>query len=223
MSLAHEDTMQGYYRKRAPVYDRVYAYPERQSDLRWLEEEIPSLLSGRRVLEVAAGTGYWTRFISRRAELICATDGAAETLGQVSARDLGCPVSTQVADAYELAGVEGAFSGAFAGLWFSHVPVSRRGEWFTALHARLQPGAQVVLIDNSQAQCLRLPLTRRDDQGNSYQTRETDDGQQYEVLKNFPTEVELLDLVEDTAKPASCRYVSLEHFWLFAYELAARD
>ena len=30
---AAEDAMQRYYQDRAPVYDRVYAYPERQSDL----------------------------------------------------------------------------------------------------------------------------------------------------------------------------------------------
>ena len=46
--------MRAYYRERAPVYDRVYAYPERQDDLRWLEAAIPAALADRDVLEIAA-------------------------------------------------------------------------------------------------------------------------------------------------------------------------
>jgi hypothetical protein len=49
-----------YYRDRAAVYDAVYAKPERQADLSTLREVLPPLVAGRRVLEIAAGTGYWT-------------------------------------------------------------------------------------------------------------------------------------------------------------------
>ena len=91
MIMAHEDTMQGYYRERAPVYDRVYAYPERQADLRWLEREIPALLSGRRVLQVAAGTGYWTQFSSADAQSLSAQPTAHPS------RLLRCPTGTLVA------------------------------------------------------------------------------------------------------------------------------
>ena len=54
-----------YYKDRAPIYDRVYAYPERQDDLRFLEGYISAQFAGLDILEVAAGTGYWTAFLSR--------------------------------------------------------------------------------------------------------------------------------------------------------------
>ena len=35
--MAEIQDMTPYYRERAPVYDAVYGYPERQADLRFLE------------------------------------------------------------------------------------------------------------------------------------------------------------------------------------------
>ena len=35
-----------YYKERAPIYDRVYSYPERQSDLRFLEDKVAVQLAG---------------------------------------------------------------------------------------------------------------------------------------------------------------------------------
>ena len=60
-----DSKMKTYYRERAPVYDRVYTYPERQKDLRFLEDYIAKQFTGLDVLEIAAGTGYWTQFIAR--------------------------------------------------------------------------------------------------------------------------------------------------------------
>ena len=211
--------MRAYYRERAPVYDRVYAYPERQDDLRWLEAAIPAALADRVVLEIAAGTGYWTQCISLRATSICATDTALEALRQVPARPLACPVETRVAGAYGLNDVGGRFSGAFARLWFSHIPIARRADWFRALHACLAPGASVVIVDNSAAQCRRLPIARTDQAENTYQLRETDAGKEYEVLKNFPVASELEAVVRQAARPGSSRFVELEHYWFFSYAL----
>ena len=53
--------MEAYYHERAPIDDAVYAYPERQPELRYLENYVGDAFANRRVLEVAAGTGYWTQ------------------------------------------------------------------------------------------------------------------------------------------------------------------
>lgn len=209
--------MRRYYRNRAPVYDRVYAYPERQADLARLSTALPALLAGRRVLEVAAGTGFWTEKIAATAESVLATDVTPETLSELAARDLPATVTSQVADAYDLSALAARFDGIFAGLWFSHVPVSRRRAFFDALHAVLEPGARVVLLDNSAAQCARLPIIHTDPEGNTYQDRVTDDGDVHRVLKNFPDEATLRALVADRATDVA--HESLEHFWLFTYRL----
>ena len=44
--------MQSYYALRANEYDRVYLKPERQADLRQIEQWLPSVLAGATVLEV---------------------------------------------------------------------------------------------------------------------------------------------------------------------------
>jgi predicted methyltransferase len=46
----------------------VYAKPERQADLTILRDDIAgSVLACKRVLEVAAGTGWWTDVLAARA------------------------------------------------------------------------------------------------------------------------------------------------------------
>lgn len=61
--LTADSEMQRYYADRALEYEAVDAKPERLADLRFLESWVPSMLSGRHVLEVACGTGYWTRLL----------------------------------------------------------------------------------------------------------------------------------------------------------------
>ena len=47
----------GYYAARAAEYEKVYDKPERRDDLERLHEIVPAYFDGRRVLEVACGTG----------------------------------------------------------------------------------------------------------------------------------------------------------------------
>jgi len=197
------------------VYDRVYRYPERQRDLRYLEEYIPKQFTGLNVLEIAAGTGYWTQFIRRQAKSIIATDVTIEALQQIGGRDLKRPVATRVLDAYSLDQLDRTFGGTFAGLWFSHVPIERRGEFLASVHRRLETGAIVVFLDNSKTQCVKLPLTYTDEMGNTYQDRITDSGDTHGVLKNFPTKDELLEATANIG--IEHRYLELEHYWLLQY------
>ena len=61
--------LERYYSKRAAEYEQIYDKPERQHELEWLRHRIPDALRDRTVLEVACGTGYWTQFIAREAQL----------------------------------------------------------------------------------------------------------------------------------------------------------
>ena len=209
-------TMKAYYRERAPVYDRVYQYPERQADLRFLEELVATTFRGLSVLEVAAGTGYWTPHIARAAQSILATDATADALAQIAERPLKAPVETKIVDAYALSDLGQTFQAGFAGCWFSHVPVARQTEWLNQMHACLEPGAKVMLLDNGPAQCERFPLVDEDDDGNTYQERVTDAGKRYRVLKNFPTQATFASLLGDSA--ASFEYRALDHYWYVTYQ-----
>jgi len=137
-------SLRDYYESRAPEYDAIYRRPERQDDLAALRTDIPPLVAGRRVLEVAAGTGYWTQHIAKTALSVVATDINPAPLAIAESRDYGqTPVRFQLADAFALEGIEGNFDALFAGFWLSHVPVRDLPSFLEQVRRRLgyHPGA----------------------------------------------------------------------------------
>lgn len=211
--------MATYYARRATVYERVYFKPERQSDLRAMEASLPALFTGRHALEIACGTGWWTPHAARDAASWLATDLNPETMALAQAKPLPTCVRFAPVDAYTLAGLPGApFDAAFAGCWWSHVPLQRLRGWLDTLHARLAGGARVVFLDNSFVQTRSTPISRRDKFGNSYQQRALDDGSLHEVLKNFPTRDEAFAALGPRARDP--QWIEYEHYWLLSYLLA---
>ncbi|MGZ5217120.1 MAG: class I SAM-dependent methyltransferase [Caldimonas sp.] len=206
-----------YYAERAAEYDRVYDKPERQDDLRALKRRLPPLFSGTRLIEVACGTGYWTQFIAPGAREVVALDAAPETLAIARGR-VGANVELLVGDAYDLPGDRGLFDAAFAGFWFSHVARRRRREFLEGLGRVLVPSAQVVLLDNRYVEGSSLPIAERDAEGDTWQTRTLSDGSVHRVLKNFPTETELRELVAGLGESAVIE--NFEYYWVFRYAAA---
>lgn len=223
--------MAAYYAQRAAYYERVYFKPERQADLRAMEAWLPGELAGRRVLEVACGTGWWTPHGARDAAAWLATDLNPETLAVARRKPLPACVQLAAVDAYTwdgltqalsanpAGGLAAGFTGAFAGCWWSHVPLQQLPVWLESLHARLQPGARVVFLDNSFVQTSSSPLTRQDAAGNTYQQRTLDDGSVHEVLKNFPTPEQARALLGPRAQ--RFQWQDWTHYWALSYELGA--
>lgn len=213
------DTMAAYYARRAASYERIYAKPERQADLRALEAALPPLFTGRRVLEVACGTGWWTPHCARDAAAWLATDLNPETLAIARTKPLPASVQFATVDAHALQGLDGqVFDAAFAGFWWSHVLLQRLPSWLETLHARLQPGARVVFLDNANVPGSSTPLSRTDAAGNTYQQRLLDDGTRHEVLKNFPTRDQAIAMLGPRARDP--HWHAAGYFWLLHYTLA---
>ena len=214
--------LQSYYAARASEYDRVYLKPERQSDLRQIEQWLPSVLAGAAVLEIACGTGYWTRFIAPIASAVVALDSSPETLRIAQARVVATNTRFQVGDAYALTGFGRSFSAAFAGFWFSHVPLERQREFLLGLNSALAPSARVVLLDNLYVAGSSTAIAERDGSGNTYQSRSLSDGSTHRVLKNFPSEAQLQALAE-TGLGESCVYRRWQYYWAFEYRVPESD
>jgi SAM-dependent methyltransferase len=202
-----------YYRDRCAEYDAIYAKPERQEDLARLHALLPPVVAGRKVLEIAAGTGYWTRTLSRSASAITATDINAETLDVAREREFGpAPVTLRLADAYALDEIPGQFDMAFVGFFWSHVLRADLPRFLAGLHARLGRGARVIVLDNRYIPGSSTPISRTGPDGDAFQLRTLNDGRSYEIVKNFP---ERGQFTADVAAVAGeVKWTQLDYFWL---------
>lgn len=216
MAMADPD-MTRYYAQRAREYESIYDKPERQDDLARLRTMLPAMFSGRRVLEIACGTGYWTQYLAREAREIVGIDVNDETLDIARSKQLPATrVSYRIADAYALPDDLGEFDAAFAGFWWSHVLIRDRRRFVEALDRCLAPGARIALLDNLYVEGSSTPITRCDTEGNTFQARRLANGSQHEVLKNFPSEAGLVGDIAGLGRNA--RFTALRYYWLFAYE-----
>jgi SAM-dependent methyltransferase len=210
--------LQQYYGKRASEYEQIYDKPERQAQLEWLRHRIPEIFRDRTVLEVACGTGYWTQFIAPAARHVHACDINEPVLEIAREKPLPAGrVSFFIADAVTLEGVPAGCDAAFAGFWWSHVKKSDLAAFVKNLALHLEPGATVAILDNTFAPGSSTPVSRRDAEGNTYQKRRLANGDEYEVLKNFPTAEELREALGPVAREAHLE--SLMYYWLLVFQL----
>ena len=117
--------MIAYYAHRAAEYERVYASPRWQDDLEQIRGRIRAIFAGRRLFEVACGTGYWTRYAAERAGRVHATDVNDDTLALARAKSYGASVTFERRDAYAPATGRARFDAGLAALWLSHVDLGR--------------------------------------------------------------------------------------------------
>lgn len=213
-----QTTLLDYYGRRAHEYERIYHKPERQADIARLAEHLRGALRGRRILELACGTGYWTAAIADAAESILATDASEEVLCVARAKGLDpARVSFELADAYNPLRSLRDFTAGFAGFWWSHIPRTRLNAFLERFHSAMRPGARVVFADNRFVQGSSTPICRTDGDGNTYQLRHLQDGSSHEVLKNFPSAEELHEVL----KPYSdaIEITRFEYFWCATYDI----
>ncbi len=205
-----------YYEKRANEYEIIYHKPERQTELRKLEAILQTSFSNLNVLEIACGTGYWTQFLAKSAKSIVAMDYNQAVIDVANQKDYGnCPVSFIQDDAYSLNKIEKKFNAAVVGFWWSHIAKDKQSHFLDALHAKLTPDAKVIILDNRYVEGSSTAISRIDEYGNSYQVRHLNNGNDHEIIKNFPTEGELLKSFSGQSK--NLKYQQLDYFWLFEY------
>jgi SAM-dependent methyltransferase len=211
--------MTAYYARRAAEYERVYTSPRWQDDLAVLRPRVGDFFAGRRVFEVACGTGYWTHLAAERARAVHATDLNDDTLALARAKSYAAPVSFARRDAYAPAATAERFDAGLAGLWLSHVDLARMKAFLRAFHSHLEPGAAVLMFDErATGERPNPPASRVDEAGNRYEMRRLQDGERFEIVKNLFDRVRLEALILPHA--ASMSYRELQYFWLVEYAVA---
>jgi ubiquinone/menaquinone biosynthesis C-methylase UbiE len=210
--------MEQYYEDRAAEYETVYAKPERQNDLVYLKTWLAKAVEGRNVLEVAAGTGYWTAVAAGTARNIVATDINKGPLGIARGKELGQHVRFVLRDAYALEGlsdpVSAGFDAGMAMFWWSHVAKADQARFLAGWARVLAPGARILMIDNRYVPGSSTPISRRDEFGNTYQRRHLADGAIHEIVKNFPDRADIGAALSDVAE--DIEFEELDYFWLLS-------
>lgn len=188
-----------YYGARANEYESVYERddPNVQQELAVLQSVLKTLVKDRRVLEVACGTGFWSRIAAEAAAYLVGTDVRPEVLELAKEKRIPPDRAEFVlGDAYQLDRVNGSFDFGLANFWLSHVPKNRIDDFLTGFHRRLGPGSRVFMADNVYVAGRGGELLSKPDCEDTYKLRVLADGSRHEVLKNYYTYEELKELFE---------------------------
>ncbi len=193
-------TMLAYYEARAPEYDDWYLRRGRyergpihdaawNAELdaagRWLDE-LP--IRGE-IVELAAGTGWWSPLLASKGELSL-YDGTAAPLERARERLVAHQLRAHlhVRDAW--AEPDRQVDAVFTGFWLSHVPRARLAEFLAIVRRWLKPGGTFAFIDSlpdEQSSATDHPAPADD-----ASVRHLNDGRAFTIVKVYyqPGELE---------------------------------
>lgn len=204
--------MHAYYSDRAKYMAKGLEI-EPTGQLLEIIAELKAQSKDRTVLEIACGTGYFTRFAGPISRSTVAMDYSEQMLGV--ARSLQVKNALIVYDdAYRLGSVgDERFEFGFAMHWVSHIPMARWDEFFRAFHARLKPGAKVLLVDGIRRPDDADPYYSKIATRDSHEIRRLPNGESYEIVKFFFTPDELRTLLQPYADNIQIRF-ERPRWWL---------
>jgi SAM-dependent methyltransferase len=202
-----------YYAERAPEYDdwwyrrgRYELEPDAlerwQADVAEAEAALEDLPPGGSALELAAGTGIWTRKLIRLADHVVAVDANAETLALNTAE-----AEFVRADVFEWEPAE-RFDLVFFSFWLSHVPEERFDEFWSVVRAALAPAGRVFLIDSGAGDRAHTGT----DQADGEETRSLADGRSFRIVKRRWRPDELAARVRPLGLELELRDSTNDHF-----------
>ena len=184
-SAADNQALKDYYAARAPEYDEFYTTTGRppleqavfQADLDaatlW-RDDLP--ISGE-IVELAAGTGWWSPLLAQKGELAL-YDVSDEVL--VRARDRllahGLRAHIHIRDAW--AEPDRQVDVVFCGAWLSHVRRKRLPEFLAIVRRWLKPGGLFAFIDEAGQPGFERTVDEQ-------QPRQLNDGREFQIIKVF--------------------------------------
>jgi SAM-dependent methyltransferase len=194
-----------YYDARAPEYDDWYLRRGRYErgaihDAAWNAELdtagrwLDGLPWSGEIVELAAGTGWWSPLLASRGELsLYDTSPAALERARDRLVAHGLRAHLHIRDAWEEP--DRQVDGLFMGFWLSHVPRTRLADFLTLSRRWLKPAGRLAFIDS-----LADPASGAADHptpADDLAVRRLDDGSEFTIVKVFYSPAELTAALAD--------------------------
>ena len=195
------DDMVAYYEARATEYDDWYLRRGRYArgaihDAAWHAEVdragrwLDGLPLAGRIVELAAGTGWWSPLLAGKGELAI-YDAAAAPLDRARDRLVAHRLRAHIHVRDAWADPDGVADALFTGFWLSHVERARLGDFLELARRWLRPGGRYAFIDSladaaSGAADHPVPTADR-------AVRRLDDGREFTIVKVYYTPEELVE------------------------------
>jgi demethylmenaquinone methyltransferase/2-methoxy-6-polyprenyl-1,4-benzoquinol methylase len=192
-----------YYRARAGEYDawwlregRFDRGPEANAawfaDVAAVERTLAAWLAARRprhALELACGTGLFTRHVAPAVESLDAVDASPEVIARNRARLAALRIGNVTFHEADLFAWRPTrrYDLVFMSFWLSHVPKARFASFFATLRDALAPGGAVYVIDSAHDPTSTAVDHVLPKGGREVATRKLDDGSTWRVVKVFWT------------------------------------
>ena len=187
-----------YYRARAAEYDEWWFRSGRydrgaELNARWhadtaaVEDALVHWLGKRKlrnVLELACGTGLFTRHLAPRTDHVTALDASPEVLAINRGRVGAGNVEYIEADLFTWRPQQ-RYDAVFFSFWLSHVPPDRFDAFWAMVKQALEPGGAAYLIDSAFDRTSTAKDHVLPGQGDAVVTRRLNDGREFRIVKLF--------------------------------------
>ncbi|OAI57950.1 hypothetical protein AYO47_00210 [Planctomyces sp. SCGC AG-212-M04] len=184
-----------YYRARAGEYDDWFLRRGRYdhgalrnaewtSETEQLRTAVDAFAPAGRVVELACGTGLFTRHLLRHADSITAVDSSPEVIRLNRERCNDSRIAYVQANLFDWA-PEQRFDVVFFSFWLSHVPPERFSAFWNMVRSALAPNGRVFLIDSKYEPSSTAVDHVLKGPDATTALRRLDDGREFEIVKVF--------------------------------------
>jgi demethylmenaquinone methyltransferase/2-methoxy-6-polyprenyl-1,4-benzoquinol methylase len=200
---AHDDShvldeQVAYYRARAPEYDAWWFRTGRfdrgpHDNAAWhtesalVERAVADMLATTRpssVLELACGTGLFTRHLAPRVAALTAVDASPEVIAINRQRVAAGNVRYVEANLFAF-DPTARHDLVFMSFWLSHVPHARFAAFWSMVRRALAPGGVAYIVDSAHDPTSTAANHPTPDRHAGIVTRRLDDGREFRIVKVF--------------------------------------
>ncbi|MFI4888654.1 MAG: class I SAM-dependent methyltransferase [Burkholderiales bacterium] len=200
------DEQIAYYRARAAEYDAWWLRTGRfdrgaANNAAWraeaglVEAALADTLARTRpstVLELACGTGLFTRHLAPRADAVTAVDASPEVIAINRGRVGASNVRYVEADLFAFE-PQTRYDCVFMSFWLSHVPHARFDAFWSMVRRALAPGGFAYVIDSAHDPTSTALNHPTPDRSAGVVTRKLDDDREFRIVKVFWEPAGLVD------------------------------